>query len=305
MPSFLNSQLRRAVEQATGAKSLMCWTCSSCDSECPVGIATNRLRPQRIVHYANLGLLDELISLPEIWYCLTCRRCNQVCPNSVKPETVVQYARAEAIRRGVVSYQAARQYYDLFRRFQRVRWHMVDRCLHGDSEPITEALWHSWLNSPIEESRALIGSWSLFKTSEPFRQAAQNADVPACFTCGECSSACPVAGERSAFDPRFIFRMVNLGLADELLASPSIWLCVQCGRCTEACSQLVDGCRMIDSLRELAVHERQVDADFALRVRDAQKQIFGRWIDDINKLLGLQAGQGNPAACRLSVTECV
>jgi len=65
--------------------------------------------------------------------------------------------------------------------------------------------------------------------------------MSSCFTCGECSSSCPVAVERSAFDPRFIFRMVNLGLAEELLLSPSIWLCVQCGRCTEACSQLVDG----------------------------------------------------------------
>jgi heterodisulfide reductase subunit C len=305
MPSFLNSALRRAVEQATGANSLMCWTCSTCDSECPVGIATNRLRPQRIVHYANLGLLDELISLPEIWYCLTCRRCNQVCPNLVKPETVVQYARAEAIRRGVVSYQAAREYYELFRRFQRVRWHLVDSCLEGDIKPITEAMWDRWLNSPIGESQAAIVSPSLIKTGKPFRQAAQIADVSACFTCGECSSACPVSGERGVFDPRFIFRMVNFGLAEDLLRSPSIWLCVQCGRCTEACSQLVDGCRMMDSLRELAVHERRVDADFALRVRDAQKQILVRWIDGIDKLLGLRADQVNPAACRLFVTECV
>ena len=107
----------------------MCWTCSTCDSECPVEIATNRLRPQRIVRFANLGLIEELIASPEIWYCLTCRRCSRVCPNSVKPETLIRYARTDAVRCGVVSYAAARSYYDLFRRFQRVRWHAVRHCL--------------------------------------------------------------------------------------------------------------------------------------------------------------------------------
>jgi len=98
--------------------------------------------------------------------------------------------------------------------------------------------------------------------------------------------------------------MVNLGLADELLLSPSIWLCVQCGRCTDACSQLVDGCRMIAGLRELAVQEGKVDEGFPLRVRDAQKQIYMRLIDEIDKLLGMQLGRKNPPTCPIPVAEC-
>lgn len=305
MIAKLSPDLRQVVQKATQADSTMCWTCSSCDAECPVEIATNRLRPQRVVRLANLGLIEELIVSPEIWYCLTCRRCTHICPNLVKPETVIRYARAAAIRCGVVSYETARAYYDLFRKFQRARWHAVDNCLRGESKPVTEERWRSWLNTPIPGSSQIISSQSLFQSSQPFRQAAISAEVSACFACGECSSACPVAGERSAFDPRFIFRMANFGLTEELLGSASIWLCVQCGRCTEACSQLVDGCRMIASLRELAVHEGVVDADFALRVRDAQKQIYVRWVDAIDKLLGLQAGQRSLAVCRLPVAECV
>jgi heterodisulfide reductase subunit C len=304
MRRLINSPIRQRIEQATSADSTMCWTCSSCDSECPVEIATNRLRPQRIVRFANLGLFEELIALPEIWYCLTCRRCNHVCPNSVKPETLVRYARAAAVRCGVVSYDAARSYYDLFRRFQRVRWHAVQHCQHRESQRISEARWHSWLNTPIPDSTTAITSQSLFKGNQPFRHEAKGADMSSCFTCGECSSACPVAGERSAFDPRFIFRMVNLGLAEELLLSPSIWLCVQCGRCTEACSQRVDGCRMIASLRELAVQEGKVDEGFPLRVRDAQKQIYVRLIDEIDKVLGLQPGCRNLPTCPVPVAEC-
>jgi heterodisulfide reductase subunit C len=295
---------RRLIDAGGLADSTMCWTCSSCDSECPVEIATNRLRPQRIVRFASLGLIEELIALPEIWYCLTCRRCNRVCPNLVKPETLIRYARAEAVRRGVVSLAAATAYYDFFRRFQRVRWHVASRCLHGNVEPPTDADWQRWLKTPIPDATARVPFANLFKCSKSFRTAGGTAGVADCFTCGECSSACPVSGERSTFDPRFIFRMVNLGLQDELLQSPSIWLCLECGRCTDACSQLVDGCRIIASLRELALHEGGVDADFALRVRDAQKQIYVRWVDAIDKLLGLQPGQGSLAACRLPVAEC-
>lgn len=305
MFSFLNPTLRQRIELATNADSSMCWNCSSCDAECPVEIATNRLRPQRIVRFANLGLFEELIASPEIWYCLTCRRCSKVCPNLVKPDTIVGYARAASVRCGAVSYEAACAYYDLFRRFQRVRWHAVHQCLHGDDEPISDARWHSWLQTPIPDSTAGISLPCLFKTDEPFRQAAKGADISKCFTCGECSSACPVAGERSAFDPRFIFRMVNLGLAEELLTSPSIWLCVQCGRCTEACPQRVDGCGMIASLRELAVCEGKVAEEFARRVRDAQKQIYTRLLDEIDELLDLNVGFGNQASCPLTLAECV
>jgi heterodisulfide reductase subunit C len=148
---------------------------------------------------------------------------------------------------------------------------------------------------------------NLFKGSKPFRTAAGTAGVSDCFTCGECSSACPVSGERGTFDPRFIFRMVNLGLQDELLQSPSIWLCLECGRCTDACTQKVDGCLMIARLRELAIREGKVSDDFALRLRQAQQPIFMRLVDEIDCVLGVPAAAGSrtrsPAG--LPAFECV
>jgi heterodisulfide reductase subunit C len=300
-------KLRRLIDAGGLADSTMCWTCSSCDSECPVEIATNRLRPQRIVRFANLGLIDELIALPEIWYCLTCRRCNRVCPNLVKPETLIRYARAEAVRRGVVPLAAAAAYFDLFRRFQRVRWYVASRCLQGNVAPPTDADWQRWLRTPIPDATAPVPFVNLFKGSKPFRTAAGAAGVADCFTCGECSSACPVSGERSAFDPRFIFRMVNLGLQEELLQSPSIWLCLECGRCTDACTQKVDGCLMIARLRELAAREGKVSDDFALRLRQAQQPIFMRLVDEIDCLIGVPAAGGSRTrslAC-LPAVECV
>lgn len=58
--------LRKTIESNAHAQANLCWTCSTCDSECPVYLATGRLRPQKIVRMANLGFLDDLLSLPEI-----------------------------------------------------------------------------------------------------------------------------------------------------------------------------------------------------------------------------------------------
>ena len=63
MISRLNPTMRQCIALAANADSSMCWNCSSCDAECPVAIATDRLRPQRIVRFANLGLFADLIAL--------------------------------------------------------------------------------------------------------------------------------------------------------------------------------------------------------------------------------------------------
>jgi hypothetical protein len=48
-----------------------------------------------------------------------------------------------------------------------------------------------------------------------------------------------------------------------------------------------------------------VDEGFPLRVRDAQKQIYLRLIDEIDKLLGWQPGRENLPACPIRAAECV
>lgn len=284
MLATINPRMRRIIQDVSRADSTMCWTCSSCDCECPMNIATGRLRPQKIVRLANLGLVDDLLSLPEIWYCLTCRRCNRVCPNLVKPETIVRYARTAAILGGYVPYETGRKYYELIRRFQRVRWQAARICTQGDLEALEESQYHKWLQTPIPESMIPVSSTAFFKYSASLRSDTETARLHNCFTCGECSSVCPVAGEPGVFDPRFIFRMAHLGLTDELLQSPSIWLCLACGRCTDVCSQQVDGCGMIRRLQELSVQEAKAVGGFQWRWQRAQKIIYSSLIEQIDAL---------------------
>jgi heterodisulfide reductase subunit C len=273
----------KAIERNTAAEICQCWTCSSCDIECPVNKATNKLKPQKIVHLANLGFMDELLSLPEIWYCLECKRCDYVCPNLVKPSVVISYLREEAFRRKLVSLEMTQRRRILFSRFQRVRWRAAEQCLNGEVKSISDDRWYDWLRTPVDATGGKI-SLSDLDSSIAFRHVIDKSSIYSCFNCRECSNACPVSSGPSVFDPLWIFHMVHLGLEEEILKSPSIWLCIACKRCTEACSQLVNGQLVIQRLQEMAIKENIADKDFLFRWRIAQKVIFPRFIKEIDAL---------------------
>jgi len=281
-----NPAARKAVESDAHADVSLCWMCSTCDSECPIFRATGRLRPQRIVRMANLGFLEDLLSLPEIWYCLTCKRCSHVCPNLVKPADAIHFVRYEAIRRDLLSWDDFLRYRDLFSRFQRVRWRSAEQCRTREMTSLSPDLWRRWLDTPIEPMKGEIRFGGHPSPSRGFMDAAGVSQTTACFNCSECSNVCPIFFERSVFDPQWIFRMVNLGLEEEILVSPSIWLCIGCQRCTDACGEQVKGHLVIQRLQELALREGMVEKGFPFRWKRAQEVIYPLLINEIDALIG-------------------
>ncbi len=274
------------IEDSARADSSLCWTCSSCDNECPVNIATGRLRPQRIVRMANLGMLEELLTLPEVWYCLNCMRCRQVCPNRVEPFAVISYLQDEAVRRAMVAYDTLQRRQALLAGFQRVRWHGIKRCLGGKETLISDDTWHRWMHTPVSETAAAIAQKAIGHGSGPFRQSLLEANTRFCLTCSECSSCCPACFERSVFDPQWIIRMAVLGLEEEVLGSPSLWLCLDCGRCSSACSQQVRGRDIIRRLQHLALERGVVDDHFARRLEELDRRIYPHLLSEMDALMG-------------------
>ncbi len=278
--------MRSHIEAGSGADISPCWTCNTCDQECPVNRPTGRLRPQKIVRMAALGLLDELLSLPDIWYCLTCRRCTNVCPNSVKPESLIQHLRREAVRRGLVSTETYHRYQTFFMRFQRIRRRLAADLLDRKTTAFESEKWLRWLNQPIPVN----GDGSVIAIEHSAANGSWQADiaafqVSACFTCSECSNACPISGDRSVFDPQWIFRMANLRQMEPLLTSAVIWLCIECGRCSDNCGQLVQGRQVIQHLQQKAIAEGYVPADFPFRWSQAQHWIYPDYVREIDALL--------------------
>lgn len=82
-------------------------------------------------------------------------------------------------------------------------------------------------------------------------------DVSACFNCGTCTAVCPLGTDEGAF-PRRLIRYAQLGLRDELLASPEIWSCYACGECTQTCPRDADPAGFMAAARRYATasHDR-------------------------------------------------
>ncbi len=281
-----NPQIKKAIQEKTRSNTSLCWACSACDSECPVFMGSSRLRPQKVLRMANLGLLDELVGLPEIWYCLACKRCTRSCPNDCEPETVVGFLLKEAIRTHLFSDEILSRYHNFYGRFQRVRWWAAERCLMGDDVgPMIQSMWQEWLETPVEITTEDVIHSDLSRTKS-FMDEAERSATASCFNCSECTNSCPICFERNVFDPQRIFRMVNLGLENEILKSPSIWLCIACKTCTEVCSQLVSGHAMIQRLQELAVRDGMVDPEFPLRWQEAQRLLYPLFTREIDAIFG-------------------
>lgn len=72
-----------------------------------------------------------------------------------------------------------------------------------------------------------------------------------CYQCGECTAGCPVAFAMDLM-PNQVTRLVQLGLADEVLGCRTIWLCAGCQTCVARCPQLVEPSKIMDALRQIA-----------------------------------------------------
>ena len=78
--------------------------------------------------------------------------------------------------------------------------------------------------------------------------------IRTCIQCGTCSSVCP-SGRRTAFRTREVMRKALLGLKDEVLSSPDLWLCATCLTCLERCPRQIKVTDAIVIMRNMAVEE--------------------------------------------------
>ena len=76
-----------------------CFQCGTCSGSCPAGARTNYL-VRGIIRKALLGLKEQCISAPELWYCTTCYTCTDRCPQDVKPTDVIKAIRNIAVAEG-------------------------------------------------------------------------------------------------------------------------------------------------------------------------------------------------------------
>ncbi|MEA3341592.1 MAG: 4Fe-4S dicluster domain-containing protein [Chloroflexota bacterium] len=76
-----------------------------------------------------------------------------------------------------------------------------------------------------------------------------------CIQCGTCTASCPAAHAMD-LSPRRMWRMVQLGLEEEVLNSKAMWLCSLCYQCQVRCPRGIPLTDTITRLKEMALKRR-------------------------------------------------
>ena len=118
-----------------------------------------------------------------------------------------------------------------------------------------------------EEAINLIEQQGEFRKKVRELLPAGNLDL--CLTCGACASGCPATGLED-MDPRKFVRMVVLGMDEEVMTTPWVWMCSECQRCIHVCPMKVDIPRMVYLARQTWPREKRPkgilgSCDMALR----------------------------------------
>lgn len=90
-----------AEVQATrgGERVLNCYQCGTCSGSCPV-LKEMQYGPRQIMHKIHMGQEDEVLSSPDIWYCVSCYSCASRCPRGIEIADVMAALRSLALQKG-------------------------------------------------------------------------------------------------------------------------------------------------------------------------------------------------------------
>lgn len=96
-----------------------------------------------------------------------------------------------------------------------------------------------------------------------------------CVQCGTCTASCPTAYAMD-YTPRQLWRLIQLGLKEEVLSSNSFWLCTACYCCTLRCPRGIACTETMSTLRRMALSTGVVRRSATARFYEAFKDTIRR-----------------------------
>ncbi|MGB2727432.1 MAG: 4Fe-4S dicluster domain-containing protein [Halobacteriota archaeon] len=81
--------------------------------------------------------------------------------------------------------------------------------------------------------------------------------LTACFQCSTCTLGCPITEIVPSYNPRKIIQMSLLGMRNEVLSNPDLWICAICQTCTARCPQDVVVGDVLSAIRRIAEKEEE------------------------------------------------
>ena len=114
------------ASQPGGEHIRRCFACGTCAAGCPVTEVDPTYNPRKIIRQILFGMRKEVLSSPQIWYCLVCYRCYARCPQKVNFTDVMRALRYLAIKGSYVSSDTQKRIEEIDRFAQMLRHDLVE-----------------------------------------------------------------------------------------------------------------------------------------------------------------------------------
>jgi heterodisulfide reductase subunit C/nitrate reductase gamma subunit len=255
-----------------------CMHCGTCSLHCSVAVAFDSIGNENILPSERMTYLKDYITQKNvytrglsaiaqgIYLCTNCDRCTVVCPAGINLRDLWFNAREEIIQRGHIVPLILTPF-SLYRglKQQELDPARYDTPLNNARKALADPF---ELLAETEEVLPLTSSNSEFKKSAVV--SAWAGTFSYCFTCENCSTVCPVAGNyeypQQNLDllPHQIIRSLGLGLKDLAMGSKMLWYCLTCYQCQQHCPQGVKVTDIFFELKNLAVREAIRSSDVAV-----------------------------------------
>ena len=125
-----------------------CAECGACADDCPVARVDSDFDPNAMVRALAAGEIDKVVESPELWKCVECYTCAELCPNKYDQMTILRVAKNLAMARGKAP-AAVRDGMKAFRETGRLTEASVTQRRRLGLPPVEPA--------PAEELRELLG----------------------------------------------------------------------------------------------------------------------------------------------------
>ena len=115
-----------------------CFACGTCAAGCPVTNIDEKYNSRRIIRQVLLGMREEVLSSPMIWFCVLCYRCYARCPQQVNFTDVMKALRYLAIKSGHISARILDKEEEVDRLAQLLRHDRMENTFAGRHQILEE-----------------------------------------------------------------------------------------------------------------------------------------------------------------------
>jgi heterodisulfide reductase subunit C len=135
----LDSSFCDEVASLPGGENIRkCFACGTCAAGCPVTAIDESYNSRRLIRQILLGMRDEVLRSPAIWFCMMCYRCTARCPQEVNFTDIMRVLRHLAIKHGYAPADMLSSSDEVDRYAQMIRRDMIQNTMEGRKQVVQE-----------------------------------------------------------------------------------------------------------------------------------------------------------------------